>query len=106
MAARCGANVDISDVMLLADELVSNAMLHAGEPSEIVVAGSSTSLWVEVIDPSPALPTLARSRPGQDWGYGLVLVERLASTWGAERLPVGGKTVWFEVHAARRPAGE
>jgi hypothetical protein len=99
VAARCGADVDVTDVMLLADELVSNAMRHAGEPSEMVVSGSATSLCVEVIDPSSALPAPGRPSPGQDGGYGLLLVERLASGWGAEPLPVGGKTVWFEVHA-------
>jgi anti-sigma regulatory factor (Ser/Thr protein kinase) len=99
VVSRCCANVDVNEVMLLADELVSNALRHAGRASEIGISGSADSLCVEVIDPSPALPAPSRAGPRQDRGRGLLIVEQLASAWGAEALPAGGKAVWFEVHA-------
>ncbi|MBO0727733.1 MAG: ATP-binding protein [Acidimicrobiaceae bacterium] len=99
VVARCGADVDATEVVLLADELVSNALRHAGRASGMVISGSADSLRVEVIDPSSALPTPARPGPRQEWGRGLLLVERLASQWGADPLPIGGKSVWFEVQA-------
>jgi anti-sigma regulatory factor (Ser/Thr protein kinase) len=99
VVTRCRADVDVTEVMLLADELVSNAMRHTGRASEIAISGSADSLRVEVIDPSPALPAPSRAGPRQDRGRGLLIVEQLASTWGAEALPTGGKAVWFEVHA-------
>jgi anti-sigma regulatory factor (Ser/Thr protein kinase) len=96
--ARCHADVDVTEVMLLADELVSNALRYAGGASEIGISGSAESIRVEVIDPSPALPALSRVGPRQDRGRGLLIVEQLASAWGADPLPIGGKSVWFEVH--------
>lgn len=99
LVGRSHANVDVTDVTLLADELVSNALRHAGGASEIVISASADSLCVEVIDPSPALPALSPAGPRQDRGRGLAIVEQLSSAWGADPLPVGGKSVWFEVHA-------
>lgn len=103
LVARCGAKVDVAEVVLLADELVSNAVRHAGGATEIEIAGSTDSLCVKVVDRSPALPAPGRPGSRDDRGRGLLLVEQLASAWGAEPLPTGGKTVWFEVHA-RDPA--
>lgn len=100
---RWGANVDVAEVVLLADELVSNALRHAGGVSEIGISGSPDRLRVEVIDPSPALPVPARPASRQDHGRGLLLVQQLASAWGAEPQPSGGKAVWFEVHAGIGP---
>ncbi len=89
-------------VVLLASELVSNAVRHAGAES---VALSCTvqegSVRVEVCDDGPgfagaALP-LDSSRIG---GWGLYIVDQLASRWG--RSDESANRVWFEVD--RRPA--
>ena len=84
------------DVLLVACELVTNACLHAGGASEIVLHCTAERLRIEVGDseptlPAPRLPHLA-SRPG---GHGLHIVARLTADWGSAPRP-GGKTVWAE----------
>jgi anti-sigma regulatory factor (Ser/Thr protein kinase) len=85
------------DVLLLVSELVTNACLHAGGPTELAL--HCTRERVEVSDgsgrqPAPRTPHVA-ARPG---GHGLHIVARLAARWGSEWRPAG-KTVWLEVTA-------
>jgi anti-sigma regulatory factor (Ser/Thr protein kinase) len=83
--------------VLLVSELVTNAVRHAGSTLTVAVAIGRAAVRVEVRDRSPRLPALRESTGGDDeWGRGLVLVDALASRWGAERLP-SGKRVWFEL---------
>ncbi|MFC1414501.1 ATP-binding protein [Streptacidiphilus sp. N1-12] len=87
------------DVLLLVSELVTNACLHAGGPTELALHGTARTLRVEVSDagegaPVPRVP----HEPGRPGGHGLHIVERLASAWGTVRQD-GGKTVWLEVPA-------
>nr|WP_042440743.1 ATP-binding protein [Streptacidiphilus albus] len=93
------------DVLLLVSELVTNACLHAGGPTELALHGTAGRLRVAVSDRSeqPPVPRTPHSaaRPG---GHGLHLVDRLTSRWGTEPRP-GGKTVWLEVAAPRPPGG-
>lgn len=102
LVTRCRANVDASEVSLLADEVTSNALRHAGGATQVVIYGSADHVYVEVSDDSPVLPTPLQPTPYQDRGRGLLLLERLASSWGVDPLPTGGKTVWFELRSTRR----
>ena len=91
-----GADVLVEDALLVVSELVTNAVLH-GYGAPVLRLGPGTG-WVriEVADDSPCLP--ARRASGATGGWGLALVERLASNWGATR--VGrGKVVWCELPA-------
>lgn len=99
VATRCRTPVDLDDAILLADELVTNAVRHAGGATALLVCGTPSWLRVEVTDSSPVPPALTEPRPGHDRGRGLLLVERLSSAWGTQLLPPGGKVVWFEMRA-------
>lgn len=96
----------MEDVLLLVSEVVTNACLHGGGPRELVLRHSALGLRVEVSDDSPEPPRRRppgdRTRPG---GHGLIVLERLARSWGAE--PSGGafpgKTVWLEVPPPAAP---
>ncbi|MFE9257417.1 ATP-binding protein [Streptomyces sp. NPDC006879] len=100
----------VEDVLLLVSEVVTNACLHAGGPTELALrypAGPDGSLRIEVSDPSPApprpRPSGAAHLPG---GHGLIVMSRLAREWGV--LPQGsGKTVWLEMAPlpAKAPPG-
>ena len=92
----------VDAVVLLTDELVTNAVVHAQSPLRMRLTLREGSVRVEVTDESPRLP----SPRGQDisegldavaeGGRGLRLVELIASRWGVEPLSVG-KRIWFEV---------
>lgn len=89
----------VDTVMLLANELVTNAVLHARSDVELVLHRHDHILRVEVVDASPVAPVRRDYGEGEaTTGRGLALLETLAAVWGVEaRRP--GKSVWFEVSA-------
>ncbi|MFC9293076.1 ATP-binding protein [Streptomyces sp. NPDC057011] len=104
-AGRAGWPEAEDDVLLLVSELVTNACLHAGGPHELVLRHTPEVLRVEVSDGSPEHPR--RRAPGDralPGGHGLIVLERLARSWGSVPSADGrpGKTVWLEV-PARHP---
>ncbi len=86
---------DIAEVAcLLTSELVTNAVLHARSPVELVVALTDGELRVEVHDSSPRPATHSPVAVTETRGRGLGLVERLSDDWGVDPLEPG-KSVWF-----------
>ena len=83
-------------VELLTSEVVTNALLHARGAGVLSLHVSSTTIRVEVEDPSSLMP--ARRQAGVDAvsGRGLTIVDGLAASWGVEP-GCQGKRVWFEV---------
>ncbi|MDQ4068563.1 MAG: ATP-binding protein [Actinomycetota bacterium] len=89
---------------VLVSELVANAIIHAGTPIEVVVKpAGDRAARIEVHDGNPVLPLRKHYSDMSGTGRGLVLVERMAAEWGAERT-ASGKVVWFEVQPAGAPA--
>ncbi|WP_225826595.1 SpoIIE family protein phosphatase [Streptomyces naphthomycinicus] len=93
-----GARDQADEIELVADELVTNALLHT-EGSAIVtlrvLEGADRRLRIEVEDPSSALPRRRDAGENGVSGRGLLLVDRLADSWGVEARG-GGKAVWCE----------
>ena len=85
------------DARLLVSELVTNAVLHARSPFELVVRVNESGLRVEVQDRLDRLPVLAPVAGDALAGRGMRIVDQLADRWGAEPLDRGGKIVWFEL---------
>jgi serine phosphatase RsbU (regulator of sigma subunit)/anti-sigma regulatory factor (Ser/Thr protein kinase) len=91
-------------VLLLASELCDNALLHAGTDFEVELQVDPDSVTVSVSDhgPSPLEHHLSqpRARYGRapNHGRGLMLVERLATSWGTRHNADGTNTTWFTVH--------
>jgi DNA-binding NarL/FixJ family response regulator len=83
-------------VRLLVSEIVTNAVVHAGTESELVVRLTEGGLRVEVRDQSTAAPVVQDVAAEETSGRGLALVEALATDWGVDA-SAGGKSVWFEV---------
>ena len=90
------------NVRLAASELVDNAVRHAGlsEEDVIVLSGVATEdiVRIEVEQPTPVGDLRAVSpgdRQATEGGFGLHLVEALATTWGFS--DDGPGVVWFEV---------
>lgn len=92
-----------TNLVLLTCELVNNSVLHgeAGEQDviEVELEATDTGLRAQVTDPGTGFAPAGRRREiDEPGGWGLVLVERLAASWGVER---DDRTkVWFELAAA------
>lgn len=83
---------------LLASELVTNAVLHAGSAVNVRILSDGEMLRVEVSDSSSSAPQRRNYSADAATGRGLGLVEELAADWGT-RTEALGKTVWFTLDA-------
>ena len=92
---------------LLADELVTNAVLHARTPLRLLLELRGDLLHISVQDQGPRLLRLIPSDPEGESGRGLRLVEDLSTSWGIRPRPDGGKVVWCVLRLWRpeAPAG-
>ncbi|PJN41901.1 protein phosphatase [Streptomyces sp. CB02959] len=93
-----GARERSDEIELVADELITNALLHTDGEAVVNIRmphGAERRLRLEVEDGSSSLPR--RREPGEAGvsGRGLLLVDRLADVWGVEPRG-GGKCVWCE----------
>ena len=93
----------VADAELLTSEVVTNAVRHARlDPlQEIVVRIVADGfVRVEVADPGPPFDVDLREPISDSSGWGLLLLDVIATSWGVE-LEGSGKRVWFEVGARR-----
>jgi anti-sigma regulatory factor (Ser/Thr protein kinase) len=98
-AAICtwDVRVDVDVAVLLASELVTNAIRQeAGGPVMLAIACSQDELRVDVHDTSHALPVPVRAEVDAEAGRGLVLVDTLSDEWGWYQTP-SGKAVYFRL---------
>jgi anti-sigma regulatory factor (Ser/Thr protein kinase) len=94
----------LGDVMLVASELVNNAVVHSGgtphHDLQVRASRRAGRLTVSVRDPGISGQS-AGSRPRADLevgGWGLQIVEALCTRWGEER--DDGYRVWAELDLA------
>ena len=90
------------DARLAISELVTNSVRHAGlapdDPIRVTVDWSGARLKVQVRDGGRGVrPTAVsgsiRPAPGAESGWGLYLLDRVASRWGTS-----ADGYWFELH--------
>ncbi|GAA2372935.1 ATP-binding protein [Streptomyces cuspidosporus] len=85
----------IDDIVLMADELVTNAIEHAGGPVWLRLRlHRGRCVICKVGDGSREAPRLRHSDSDAENGRGLVLVAALADAFGA-RVTTTGKVIWF-----------
>lgn len=94
-----GFDEAISDAELLVSELVTNAVLHARSATRVTLERKGRTLRISVYDDSPVQPRPRDYGPEAVTGRGLLLVQRIAKSWGVD-LDGAGKSVWFELDAA------
>jgi transcriptional regulator with XRE-family HTH domain/anti-sigma regulatory factor (Ser/Thr protein kinase) len=91
----------LQDAQLLITELVANSVVHGpktrGSKVGIVIDVNRERLRVEVADAAEEPPQLGP--PHDAGGYGLQLLDALASRWNTARAGVGNLT-WFEIDLA------
>lgn len=101
LADRAVSQDRIDDVVLVASELVSNAVVHAGsaradEDLDVAWEVQPDYVLVKVIDASPDLPLRRSTNDTDTRGRGLSIVAALALDWGVRRT-TSGKQVWARV---------
>ena len=119
--ARCDEDL-LRDALLCLSELVTNAVLHAGEPVCVELWTTAELVRLEVVDrmppTSPGLVEQAEARARllaegvageaeRETGRGLAIVTQLSRSWGVEAADVlgrPGKRVWVELGAGPAPA--
>ncbi|GAA1982720.1 hypothetical protein GCM10009718_19940 [Isoptericola halotolerans] len=100
--------------MLLASEVLTNALEHGAGPIVATVEVDDRRLRVGVRDGCTRPPVLRAPQPQDLSGRGVQFLEKLASRWGVQQHQVGdvvgrhaavgaGKTVWFEIDRTARP---
>jgi anti-sigma regulatory factor (Ser/Thr protein kinase) len=103
IAARCrelglGGSL-CQSLILLVSEVVSNAVRHsAGEPKapvKLVATFDECKIRVVVTDAGDGFTPRPRDPARAQDGYGLYLLEKVATRWGVESR--GGTKVWFEL---------
>jgi anti-sigma regulatory factor (Ser/Thr protein kinase) len=89
----------VSDALLVVDELVTNAVMHADTPIVVTLEHSSDACRCVVSDRgiTGSLPRLVERADGT--GRGLRVVNAVASAWGVERSEAG-TTVWADIATA------
>ena len=91
---KCMELVEVT--VLLANELVTNSVLHAHTEIRLEVTKLPTGIRVQVSDHDNASVEPRRASLHAEGGRGLALVEGISDDWGVERWD-GGKTVWFQI---------
>ena len=90
------------DAKLMLSEIVTNSLRHAGlRPDQFIrvwAVKRGNRIRVEVADPGRGFEPMRRAASdADDAGWGLYIVEQLASDWGMST--DGDTSVWFEVAA-------
>jgi serine/threonine-protein kinase RsbW len=101
---RLGDGWELGDAMLVATELVTNAVLHSNCSEDqiltVKLVRSAGRVEISVCDPGESgVDAEVIDRPDGAGGLGLKVVERLAARWGSER-GRDGYRVWAQLPAA------
>ncbi len=90
------ATEHVDSAVLVASELVTNAVLHARTAVTLRVALEGSTVRIEVFDENPRLPAVSPCPPEATSGRGLALVTAVSTAWGMENRS-DGKVVWAEI---------
>jgi sigma-B regulation protein RsbU (phosphoserine phosphatase) len=82
--------------VLLAGELVSNAVVHGGDGFLLQADATQDRVRVEVTDSATGQPRVLQVSDHDEHGRGMAIVDAIATKWGTDRLE-DRKVVWFEI---------
>lgn len=100
LVARAAGHAHVSagqgeDAVLLTSETVTNVVRHTDSTTmTISISCDGCDLTVSIGDSDPSPPRAQEPSDSEESGRGLVLVRRLAASWGVDATP-RGKQVWF-----------
>lgn len=84
----------VFDAQLVASELVTNAMRHAGGAVELLLVCRGPHIACAVSDDSDNPPVTTSPEYYDEFGRGLQLIQALTQCWGWLPLQERGKLVW------------
>ncbi|MFR9775394.1 ATP-binding protein [Micromonospora sp. MS34] len=87
----------VDDAVLIADEMVVNAVRHGGGCLVLQIRADRDQVSIAVVDGSAVVP--CRRAPDGDGGRGPGIIEALSQAWGVEDHH-GGKRLWVAPAAA------
>jgi len=93
---RWGCDHLVELTVLMANEVVTNAILHARTEVALRVRLAPGFVRIEVIDGSHAEPVRRATPEDATGGRGVALLDSMAARWGVDHLPEG-KRVWFDM---------
>jgi anti-sigma regulatory factor (Ser/Thr protein kinase) len=93
-------NLTSEEAVFLANELATNAIVHAGGEFVVEVSINDHTCRIGVIDHVQERPDVTHVDQDATSGRGLALVEALSSSWGVEDR-ADGKAVWCDVPVVR-----
>jgi two-component sensor histidine kinase len=88
--------VDPDNVVLSMTELVTNSIKHGAGPVHVELTGDTDNLLLIVSDCSEKMPRRQDLTTEAETGRGILILESLATRWGVQPEPTGGKSVWCE----------
>lgn len=93
------------DALLVATELVENAIRHTESPPRLRLELRRGILSVAVSDDSPRSAVMIERLDALEPGLGLRMIAQVARVWGCSRSWSGGKTVWAVLIRRAAPFG-
>lgn len=85
-----------SAVVLMAGEILTNAVVHGGGWFLLSLDVSTWRVRVEVTDATAGQPRVLRPNGIREHGRGMAIVDAMATKWGTDHLGTH-KVVWFEL---------
>jgi len=86
----------VDDMTLVASELTTNAVKHAGTPFTVTITASADAVVLAVRDGSVSAPTRLDARDDDVAGRGVAIVDVVSRNWGVVLDADLGKMVWAE----------
>ncbi|HVW81143.1 MAG TPA: SpoIIE family protein phosphatase [Mycobacteriales bacterium] len=83
----------VDDIVLCADELVTNAVLHSKPPITLRIRRNVSGVSLQIDDGLSGLPRRTRAGADDEHGRGVQIVAMLSDEWGS-RPTRFGKSVW------------
>jgi len=90
----------VDDVALVASELATNALAHAGTPFTVSLTAYAGTVVLAVKDGSSASPVRVDAQVLSPAGRGVAIVEDLSREWGVVADTEAGKSVWAAFDSA------
>jgi anti-sigma regulatory factor (Ser/Thr protein kinase) len=84
----------VDDITLVASELTTNAVTHAGTPFTVKITAFADAVVLTVSDGSASLPRRLDALTDDDAGRGVAIIDVVSRDWGVVVDATAGKSVW------------